>query len=89
MAINEAGTRLYLLVVDGRQPDYSMGFSHNDAGMFLKAFGAHDGMLCDQGGSSCMYLKTFGGLSSVPSGGGRERPTYTHFGIALKASKGK
>jgi len=86
MAINKDGTRLYLLVVDGRQPEYSMGFNGGDVGEFLKAFGAHEGMLCDQGGSSCIYLSRFGGISNIPCGR-RERPTYTHFGITLPAKK--
>lgn len=86
MAINKDGTRLYLLVVDGRQPNYSMGFTRADVGKFLKAFGAYNGMLCDEGGSSCIYLRKLGGISNIPSEG-RERPTYTHFGITLRGSE--
>jgi hypothetical protein len=84
MAINENGTRLYLLVVDGRQPGYSMGLTRADVAAVLKAFGAHNGMLCDEGGSSCIFLKKLGGISNIPCDkGGQERPTYTHFGLAL------
>src|SRR5262249_51775931 len=57
MAINQDGSRLYLMVVDGRQPRYSIGFTHTEVGRFLQAFGAYSGMLCDEGGSSCIYLK--------------------------------
>ncbi len=85
MAINADGTKLYLMVVDGRQPSYSMGFTRAEVGTFLKAFGAEEGMLCDEGGSSCMYLEQFGGIANVPSDdNGQERITYTHFGISLK-----
>lgn len=85
MGINAEGTRLYLMVVDGRQPRYSNGFSRAEVGTFLKAFGAHNGMLCDEGGSSCMFLSQFGGIANVPSdNNGQERPTYTHFGISMK-----
>jgi hypothetical protein len=84
MAINRDGTRLFLMVVDGRQPGYSGGLSAAEAGLVLQAFGAHAGMLCDEGGSSCLYLKKLGGIANIPSDDrGRERPTYTHFGVSV------
>ena len=83
MAIDCDGNRLFLLVVDGRQPRASMGFTRAEVGLFLKTFGACDGMLCDEGGSSCMYLEQFGGIANIPSDNqGQERPTYTHFGLS-------
>jgi len=82
MGINEKGTVLYLLVVDGRQPRQSMGLSRRDIARVLKGFGAHNAMLCDGGGSTCVYLKKLGGIANQPSDG-EERPTYTHFGLAL------
>jgi hypothetical protein len=39
-------------------------------------------MLCDEGGSSCFYIKKFNGIVNSPSDG-EERATYTHFGITL------
>jgi exopolysaccharide biosynthesis protein len=84
MAIDKAGGRLYLMVVDGRQPRRSNGFSRAEVGYFLKAFGAENGMLCDEGGSSCMYVEGFGGIVNVPSDfNGQERVTYTHFGVRV------
>jgi Phosphodiester glycosidase len=81
MGINQAGTLLYLLVVDGRQPHYSMGFTRAQVGFFLKALGAYNGMLCDEGGSSCLFA--FNRIYNIPSDNqGDERPTYTHFGIS-------
>ena len=50
-----------------------------DVGQVLQAFGAHNGMLCDEGGSSCMYTRLWGIVNS-PSDG-EERETYTHFGV--------
>jgi hypothetical protein len=82
MAINKDGSRLYLLVVDGRQQRYSVGFTRAEVGMMLQVFGANNGMLCDEGGSSCMYLKKFNRIINSPSDG-EERPTYSHFGITL------
>jgi Phosphodiester glycosidase len=82
MGINQDGSLLYLLVVDGRQPNYSMGITRAEVGEILKALGAWNGMLCDEGGSSCMYVSRFGGICDIPSDNqGQERPTYTHFGI--------
>jgi len=86
MAVDQSGSHLYLMVVDGRQARYSIGFTRAEAGQFLKAFGAYNGMLCDEGGSSCIYVKSFGGIANIPSdNAGQERPTYTHFGISVVA----
>jgi hypothetical protein len=85
MAIDQSGTHLYLLVVDGRQPRYSTGCTEAEVGEILSAFGAYNGMTCDEGGSSCVYFKQFGGITNIPSDNrGQERATYTHFGIALR-----
>jgi len=89
IATNKDKTRLFLFVGDGRQPRYSIGFTRADVGNILRALGATDGMLCDEGGSSCMYLQSTdsggGGIVNTPSDNqGRERPTYTHFGISIQ-----
>jgi hypothetical protein len=84
MGINAEGSRLYLLVADGRQPRYSVGLLRGEVGQLLQAFGANNGMLCDEGGSSCLWLKKYGRVINSPSDG-VERATYTHFGVALKA----
>jgi hypothetical protein len=84
MAIDGAGARLYLLVVDGRQAGYSVGLTRREVGLLLAAFGARNGMLCDEGGSSCMYTSQAGVINSPCDAGGKERPTYTHFGVALR-----
>jgi hypothetical protein len=82
MGISKEGDKLYLMVVDGRQPRYSIGFTRAEVGAFLQAFGASNGMLCDEGGSSCIYVKKFNRVVNSPSDG-EERVTYTHFGISL------
>lgn len=83
MGIDRAGGQLFLLVADGRQSGYSLGLKLADAARLLAAIGAYNAMSCDQGGSSCMYLKTRNGLVNGPSDG-HERPVYSHFGISLK-----
>lgn len=85
MGVDRDGKRLYLLAVDGRQPGRSLGFTRVQVGEFLRAFGVHDAMLCDEGGSACLYADAFGGLVTTPSDNqGEERPTYTHFGIVRR-----
>jgi len=82
MGINKEGTKLYLLIVDGRQTGYSFGLELAQCATILKGLGAYDAMACDQGGSSCMYLKNQGIISRP--GDGEERFTYTHFGLKMK-----
>ncbi len=87
MGVDRTGTRLFLLVVDGRQNRFSIGFTAAEVGMLLRIVGAYDAMLCDEGGSSCMFVATLGGIVNTPSdGAGRERPTYTHFGLRIEPS---
>ena len=83
MGINAEGTRLILMIVDGRQSGYSVGLDLKKAAAVLKLFGTDHAMRCDQGGSSAMYLDSISGIVSRPSDG-KERPTYTHFGIAFQ-----
>lgn len=87
MGIDREGKKLFLMVVDGRQPGYSMGMGLKEAADVLLAFGAWSAMSCDQGGSSCIYLSSRHGIVSRPSDDGRERPTYTHFGIRIEREK--
>ncbi len=85
MGINKEGTYLYLMIVDGKRPDYSVGLTYKDCAKILKALGASDAMACDQGGSSCMYVETMGGIINRPADSdGIERPIYSHFGISMK-----
>jgi exopolysaccharide biosynthesis protein len=85
MGLSRGADRLYLLVADGRQPRYSNGLTRAEVGLLLKSFGAASAMLCDEGGSSCIYVKSLGGIVNIPSDNqGQERPTYTHFGIVLQ-----
>jgi hypothetical protein len=81
MGIDKTGSKLFLMVVDGRQPAYSMGMGLKEAADILLTLGCYEAMSCDQGGSACMYLKSTGGIVSRPSDDGRERFTYNHFGI--------
>lgn len=68
--ISADGARLILAVVDGRAPQRA-GMTLRESADLLKAFGAHQGLQFDGGGSSCMVLR--GEVLNVPSDGS-ERP---------------
>ncbi len=54
--LSEDKNYLYLMVVDGRQPDFSMGCSVSEVGAMLKYFGAFNGVNMDGGGSSSFVI---------------------------------
>jgi exopolysaccharide biosynthesis protein len=80
--MDKSGLKLYLLIVDGRRPEYSVGFTMQECGEFLLNFGVHNAMACDQGGSTCMYIKDQG-IVNRPADG-RDRPVYTHLGLRCR-----
>ena len=85
MGINKEGNKLYLMIVDGKRPDYSLGLTYSECAVMMKSLGAHNAMACDQGGSSCMYVAPMGGIINRPADSdGIERKIYTHFGIAMQ-----
>jgi exopolysaccharide biosynthesis protein len=85
MGLSEDGEFLYLMIVDGKRPSYSIGLTYEDCAKMLRALGASDAMACDQGGSSCMYVENMGGIINRPADSdGIERPIYSHFGISMK-----
>lgn len=47
---------MYILVVDGRQPDYSMGMSLKQLGKYLQKIGCDEALNFDGGGSSTMIV---------------------------------
>ncbi len=52
----DRGRRLLLVVVDGRQPGYSMGMSLRQTAELFRALGATDALNLDGGGSSAMVV---------------------------------
>lgn len=85
MGLDGPGSTLFLLIVDGKRPGYSLGLSLPECAKFLRDLGAHHAMACDQGGSSCMYLGTVDAIVNRPADmSGIERPVYTHFGIKVQ-----
>ena len=80
------GRRLWLVVVDGRQPGHSEGASHDDLITLFRELGAADAMSLDGGGSATMVARGAAGPvvlnrpihTRVP---GRERPVANHIAI--------
>ena len=48
---------LYLIAIDGRQKEYSVGATYEDVGRALKLCGAWDGLNLDGGGSTTMAVR--------------------------------
>ncbi|MDI9604807.1 MAG: phosphodiester glycosidase family protein [Bacteroidota bacterium] len=61
------GKRVYLMVVDGRQNNYSVGATTGHLGDILKSLGAYTGVNLDGGGSSAMVVN--GVTANKPSDG--------------------
>jgi len=74
--ISADGRTLWLVVVDGRHPNVSVGLTRPMLGSLFVALGAADAMAFDSGGSSEMVVRHAGdpgvGVVTVPSDG-RER----------------
>ncbi|MDR2384788.1 MAG: Ig-like domain-containing protein [Tannerella sp.] len=64
---SQDGKKVFLLVVDGRQENYSVGAVTNHLAAILKAFGAYSAVNLDGGGSSCMVVD--GEIKNRPSDG--------------------
>jgi hypothetical protein len=69
--------RLFLVEVDGRQPEESVGVTRPEFAALMRALGATEGLLFDGGGSSTLVARRLGesdaDVMNSPSDG-RERP---------------
>lgn len=85
---------LFLLVIDGRQPGYSIGAYDYETAAWLLLAGAYDGVNMDGGGSSTLVMEDSTGAprrlnhSSAVADSGRERTVGSHFGIYAKPAPG-
>ncbi|MGD1865322.1 MAG: phosphodiester glycosidase family protein [Phormidesmis sp.] len=85
-ALNAEGTRLWLLLSDGKQPLYSEGTTIKEASERLKALGAVTAVQLDGGGSTTLAIEVEGRPqvinavihAKVP---GLERPVANHLGF--------
>jgi hypothetical protein len=69
--------RLFLVEVDGRQPEVSVGVTRREFAALMRSLGATEGLLLDGGGSSTLVVRRLGDsvadVVNSPSDG-RERP---------------
>lgn len=90
VGMDEAATKLIIVVIDGRQPGYSEGVSLRELGDQMLAGGAWDAINLDGGGSSALVIEGADGEAEVLSSPihtrivGRQRPVANHLGVAFR-----
>jgi len=86
VGVNEKGTKLTLLVVDGRQAGVSIGMTYEDLSKEMIRLGCYDAINLDGGGSSAMVARDLASGKMVtcnkPSEG-KERPVATVLGVKV------
>ncbi len=87
VALDATGRTFIIVIVDGRQPNYSAGATLDELADILLAYGGRDAINLDGGGSSTLVQAGFAGESillnspvhtHIPR---RERPIANHLGI--------
>lgn len=87
LGLDVSGTQLIIVVVDGRQPNYSEGATMQELADLLLANGAHNALNLDGGGSTTLMIEGDDGQpvqlgsaihTRIPA---RERPVANHLGI--------
>jgi hypothetical protein len=81
--LSEDRATLYIVTVDGRQKDWSMGLSIEKLADLFRALGATRAVNLDGGGSTTMVVPSMGGrLNRTCARHGRdERPVLNHVGV--------
>jgi hypothetical protein len=87
LAVDKSGRRLVIVVVDGRQPNYSEGATLAELAEILLAHGGYTGMNLDGGGSTTLVMEGRGGRPALLNSPvdqripGRARPVGNHLGV--------
>ncbi len=90
VGLDGPGTRLIMIVVDGRQPFYSEGATIAELAELMLFYGGDNAIMLDGGGSSTLVIDWPGkGIQVMNSPidnyiPGRERPVGNHLGIFAK-----
>jgi hypothetical protein len=89
VGLTEDENTLILVIVDGRQPNYSQGATLPELSQILVDAGAHNAINLDGGGSSTIVMSENGNPSQLNSSiqsriPARERPIANHLGIYAK-----
>ncbi len=86
VATDQRGEKMWLVVIDGRQPDYSEGVTMSELTDIVMELGAHTALNLDGGGSTALVAAGFWGPHSlnapihtrIPM---RQRPVANHLGF--------
>jgi hypothetical protein len=87
VGLTQDGKTLLLILVDGRQPNYSEGASMIEMSSVAIQYGAYTALNLDGGGSSTLVMENSSGAPLVLNSPidnyipGRERPVANHLGI--------
>lgn len=84
-AIGFNGSKVYLVVADGRRPGYSVGMTLPELAQAMVDLGCTDALNMDGGGSSVLWIR--GEIVNKPSDG-RERPVANGLLVFSTAPKG-
>jgi hypothetical protein len=94
IGLDGPGTKLIIIVVDGRQPFYSEGVTVQEMAELMIFYGGDNAINLDGGGSTTLVIqdpqtKRYKVMNSPIDNGipGRERPVGNHFGIFTNAAK--
>jgi hypothetical protein len=91
VALNRSERTLILIVIDGRQPGYSMGATLAELAEIVVFHGGYTAMNLDGGGSSTLVVEGLFGAADVLNTPidqnipGRQRPVGNHLGIYARA----
>lgn len=86
VGLSEDGRYLYMMVIDGRRDDYSVGVGYNEIAEWLMMHGAFTGINLDGGGSSTLVIADAEGNPVVVNkySDPTERVVANHIGIILE-----
>jgi len=90
IGLNKNSRWLVLMVVDGRQPDYSEGVTFPELADLLLSYGVYTGVNMDGGGSSTMIIKGVDAKARLLNSPidenvvGKQRSVANHLGLLIK-----
>ncbi|MEO3804514.1 phosphodiester glycosidase family protein [Nonomuraea sp. B1E8] len=87
------GTKMWLVAVDGRQPEFSRGIGLDELAEMMAGLGAHSALNLDGGGSTTLVVREPGqkqvDLVNRPSDAAGTRPVPTGLAMFLPKGSGK
>lgn len=85
VGINQAGTQLYIVVIDGRQTGWSVGMTLPELANFMIERGAYRAINLDGGGSSSFVYQASPGATVIANrpSDGAHRAVANHLGIRI------